>query len=330
MKNNLLLLVLLMSGWSVAEMQKNEKIYVAGHRGLVGSAIMRQLELQGYTNIITRTHHELDLCNQEAVDQFFAQEKPDYVFLAAARVGGILANMNAPADFLYDNLAIQLNVIHAAYTHEVRKLLFLGSSCIYPRNCPQPIKEEYLLTSELEKSNEGYAIAKIAGLKLCEFYNKQHGAQFISCMPTNLYGPHDNFDLQTSHVLPALIRKVYTAKKNNEPSVTIWGTGTVYREFLHVDDLAVGCIFLMNHYTGSQPINIGTGQDITIADLARMIKDIIKFEGKLMFDTSKPDGTPRKLLDISRMHNLGWHAQISLDQGIKNTFDWCMQQHIFD
>jgi GDP-L-fucose synthase len=330
MKNNLLLLVLLMSGWSVAEMQKNEKIYVAGHRGLVGSALMRQLESQGYTNIITRTHHELDLRNQEAVDQFFAQEKPDYVFLAAARVGGILANMNAQADFMYDNLAIELNVIHAAYIHGVRKLLFLGSSCIYPRNCPQPIKEEYLLTSELEKSNEGYALAKIAGLKLCEFYNKQHGTQFISCMPTNLYGPWDNFDLQTSHVLPALIRKVYIAKKNNEPSVTIWGTGTVYREFLYVDDLANGCIFLMNNYTGNQPINVGTGQDITIAELAHMIKDIIQFEGKLMFDISKPDGTPRKLLDVSRIQNLGWHAQMPLAQGIKKTFDWCIQQHIFE
>jgi GDP-L-fucose synthase len=231
-------------------------------------------------------------------------------------VGGILANMNAQADFMYDNLAIELNVIHAAYIHGVRKLLFLGSSCIYPRNCPQPIKEEYLLTSELEKSNEGYALAKIAGLKLCEFYNKQHGTQFISCMP--------------SHVLPALIRKVYIAKKNNEPSVTIWGTGTVYREFLYVDDLANGCIFLMNNYTGNQPINVGTGQDITIAELAHMIKDIIQFEGKLMFDISKPDGTPRKLLDVSRIQNLGWHAQMPLAQGIKKTFDWCIQQHIFE
>lgn len=311
-------------------MQKNHKIYIAGHGGLVGSAIVQELQSQGYTNLIMRTNHELDLRDQQAVNQFFATEKPDYVFLAAARVGGIQANMNAPADFLYDNLAIELNVIHAAYTHGVKKLLFLGSSCIYPRMCPQPIKEEYLLTGELEKTNEGYAIAKIAGLKLCEFYNTQHGAQFISCMPTNLYGPRDNFDLQNSHVLPALIRKLYTAKKNNEPSVTIWGTGTVYREFLYIDDLADCCVFLMNNYQGNQPINVGTGQDITIADLAHTIKDIVGFEGELIFDTTKPDGTPRKLLNVERINQLGWYAQISLKQGIKKTLDWCTHHTIFE
>lgn len=311
-------------------MLKHEKIYIAGHAGLVGSAIVNQLKEQGYTNLITRSHRELDLRDQQAVSQFFAQEKPDYVFLAAARVGGIQANMNAPADFLYDNLAIQLNVINAAYQHGVKKLLFLGSSCIYPRMCPQPIKEEYLLTGELEKSNEGYAIAKIAGLKLCEFYNTQHGTKFISCMPTNLYGPRDNFDLTTSHVLPALIRKLYTAKKNNQPSVTIWGTGNVFREFLYIDDLADCCLFLMNNYEGSKIVNVGTGKDITIGDLARMVKKIVGFEGELIFDVTKPEGTPRKLLNVDRIHELGWHAQTSLEQGIKNTFDWCLHNTIFE
>lgn len=311
-------------------MEKDKKIYIAGHAGLVGSAIVNQLRAQGYTNILTRSHHELDLRSQQAVEQFFAQEKPDYVFLAAARVGGIQANMNAPADFLYDNLAIELNVIHAAYTHGVKKLLFMGSSCIYPRMCPQPIKEEYLLTGELEKSNEGYAIAKIAGLKLCEFYNTQHGTQFISCMPTNLYGPRDNFNLQTSHVLPALIRKLYTAKKNNEPFVNIWGTGNVFREFLYIDDLADCCLFLMNTYEGNQIVNVGTGKDITIADLARMVKKIVGFEGELIFDPTKPEGTPRKLLNVDRINELGWHAQTSLEQGIKKTFDWCIENTIFE
>lgn len=331
MKKTILIIFLLtFSHWSGAEMEKDKKIYIAGHAGLVGSAIVNQLQGQGYTNLITRSHRELDLRDQGAVDQFFAQEKPDYVFLAAARVGGIQANMNAPADFLYDNLAIELNVIHAAYTHGVKKLLFMGSSCIYPRMCPQPIKEEYLLTGELEKSNEGYAIAKIAGLKLCEFYNTQHGTQFISCMPTNLYGPRDNFDLTTSHVLPALIRKLYTAKKNNQPSATIWGTGNVFREFLYIDDLADCCLFLMNNYEGSQIVNIGTGKDITIGDLARMVKKIVGFEGELIFDATKPEGTPRKLLNVDRIHELGWQAQTSLEQGIKNTFDWCLHNTIFE
>lgn len=331
MKKYILILFLLtFSHWSGAEMEKDKKIYIAGHAGLVGSAIVNQLRAQGYTNILTRSHHELDLRSQQAVEQFFAQEKPDYVFLAAARVGGIQANMNAPADFLYDNLAIELNVIHAAYTHGVKKLLFMGSSCIYPRMCPQPIKEEYLLTGELEKSNEGYAIAKIAGLKLCEFYNTQHGTQFISCMPTNLYGPRDNFNLQTSHVLPALIRKLYTAKKNNEPFVNIWGTGNVFREFLYIDDLADCCLFLMNTYEGNQIVNVGTGKDITIADLARMVKKIVGFEGELIFDPTKPEGTPRKLLNVDRINELGWHAQTSLEQGIKKTFDWCIENTIFE
>jgi GDP-L-fucose synthase len=329
-KNILILFLLIFSHWSGAEMEKDKKIYIAGHAGLVGSAIVNQLRAQGYINILTRSHHELDLRNQQAVDQFFAQEKPDYVFLAAARVGGIQANMNAPADFLYDNLAIELNVIHAAYTHGVKKLLFMGSSCIYPRMCPQPIKEEYLLTGELEKSNEGYAIAKIAGLKLCEFYNTQHGTQFISCMPTNLYGPRDNFNLQTSHVLPALIRKLYTAKKNNEPFVNIWGTGNVFREFLYIDDLADCCLFLMNTYEGNQIVNVGTGKDITIGDLARMVKKIVGFEGELIFDSTKPEGTPRKLLNVDRINELGWHAQTSLEQGIKKTFDWCIENTIFE
>lgn len=331
MKKVMLLFILIfLSHWSKAEMLKNQKIYVAGHRGLVGSAIVRELESQGYTNIISRSHYELDLRNQKAVNDFFADEQPDYVFLAAAKVGGIKANMDAPADFLYDNLAIELNVIHAAYVHGVKKLLFLGSSCIYPRMCPQPIKEEYLLTSELEKTNEGYAIAKIAGLKLCEYYNKQYGAQFISCMPTNLYGPYDNFDLQSSHVLPALLRKFYTAQKNNEPSVTVWGSGKPYREFLYVEDLADACVFLMQNYTGNELVNIGTGSDVTILDLAQTIKKIVGFEGELVFDATKPDGTPKKQLNVDKLSNLGWQAKTNLTNGISKTLQWCKAQRIFD
>ena len=326
----ILIIFLFFSHWGRAEMQKNDRIYIAGHRGLVGSALVRALELRGFTNIIMREHSQLDLRNQQAVNNFFAQERPDYVFLAAAKVGGIKANMDAPAEFLYDNLAIELNVIHAAYTHKVKKLLFLGSSCIYPRNCPQTMKEEYLLTSELEKSNEGYAIAKIAGLKLCEFYNKQYGANFISCMPTNLYGPQDNFDLQTSHVLPALLHKCCAAKNNNKESITVWGTGNVYREFLFIDDLTEACLFLMNHYEGSELINVGTGQDITIKDLAYTIKNIIGFEGELIFDTTKPEGTPRKLLNVDKLTELGWRATTSLEEGIKKTLNWCTRKIIFD
>lgn len=302
------------------------KIYVAGHNGLVGSALMRRLQTQGFANIITRTFEQLDLRNQQSVNDFFALEKPEYVFLAAAKVGGIKANMDKPAEFIYDNLAIELNVIHAAYTHGVKKLLFLGSSCIYPRDCPQPIKEEYLLTGSLESTNDAYAIAKIAGIKMCQAYNKQYGTKFIACMPTNLYGPHDNFDLQTSHVLPALIAKFVNAKKNNESSVTIWGSGTPRREFLYVDDLADACLFLMRTYDGDQIINIGTGKDVTILELAQLISRASGYSGRLQFDATKPDGTPRKVLDIGLMATLGWRAQVHLEQGVARTLAWYVQQ----
>lgn len=310
-------------------MDANAKIYVAGHTGLVGSALMRELHTQGFSHIITRTQDELDLRDQKAVFDFFNTQRPEYVFLAAARVGGIRANMEYPAQFLYDNLAIELNVIHAAYQSSVKKLLFLGSSCIYPRMCPQPIKEEYLLTSELEKTNEPYAIAKIAGLKLCEAYNRQYKTQFITCMPTNLYGPHDNFDVNMAHVLPALIRKFYEAKRRGEEYVTVWGTGTVYREFLYVDDLARACVFLMQHYDKSELINIGTGQDVTIAQLANLVKQSVGYEGQIAFDASKPDGTPRKLLNIEKLARLGWRATISLEDGIQKTLRWCEQNNVF-
>lgn len=307
-------------------MNHNAKIYVAGHRGLVGSALVRRLQADGYANIITKSFAQLDLRNQRAVDDFFAQEKPEYVFLAAAKVGGIKANMDYPAEFIHDNLAIQLNVIHSAYKHGVKKLLFLGSSCIYPRNCPQPIKEEYLLTGALEPSNDAYAIAKIAGIKMCQAYNKQYGTKFIACMPTNLYGPHDNFDLQTSHVLPALIAKFVHAKKNNEPVVTIWGSGTPKREFLYVDDLADACLFLMRNYDGNEIINIGTGTDVTISQLARTIQELVGYAGNLEFDASKPDGTPRKVLHVDALAHLGWQAQTPLAQGIKQTLAWYLKQ----
>lgn len=325
-----IILLMFFSYWSNAQMQKSDKIYIAGHNGLVGSALVRTLNAQGYHNIITRSHHELDLRNQQAVYNFFAQEKPDYVFLAAAKVGGIKANMDAPAEFLYDNLAIELNVIHAAYLNKVKKLLFLGSSCIYPRMCPQPIKEEYLLTSELEKTNEGYAIAKIAGLKLCEFYNKQYGTQFISCMPTNLYGPNDNFDLNKSHVVPALLRKFYTAKKRGDATVEVWGTGKIYREFLFVDDLADACIFLIQNYNGTNIINIGVGHDVTIAELANTIKEVTNFKGNLLFDHTKPEGTPRKLLNVDKLNQLGWHSKTILKEGLRRTLKWCEVNHIFE
>ena len=303
-------------------MQKQNKIYVAGHRGLVGSAIVRALQAQGYNNLILRAHKELDLLDQKTITDFFQKEKPEYVFLAAARVGGILANKTYPADFIYQNLQVQNNVIHNSYLHGVRKLLFLGSSCIYPRNCPQPIKEEYLLTGPLEPTNEPYAIAKIAGIKMCQSYNRQYGANFISVMPTNLYGPNDNFDLENSHVLPALIRKFHEAKTNNQKEVVVWGTGAAKREFLHVDDLAEACVFLMNNYDSSEIINIGAGEDVTIKELAEMIKEVIGFTGDIMWDATKPDGTPRKLLDVSKLHNLGWKHKIGLSEGLKMAYEW--------
>ncbi len=301
-------------------MDKNAKIYVAGHRGMVGSAIIRKLREEGYANIVTRTSAELDLTNQAAVNTFFENEKPEYVFLAAAKVGGIHANNVYRADFIYRNLMIEANVIHSAYVYKVKKLLFLGSSCIYPKFAEQPLKEGSLLTGELEPTNEPYAIAKIAGIKLCEAYRDQYGCNFISVMPTNLYGPNDNYDLNNSHVLPALIRKFHTAKIQDEQSVEIWGTGTPKREFLHVDDLADACFFLMENYNDKDFLNVGVGWDISIKDLALMIKDITGFEGELTFNTDKPDGTPRKLMDVSRLEKLGWKAKIDLKDGISNVY----------
>jgi GDP-L-fucose synthase len=305
----------------------SEKIYVAGHNGLVGSAILRLLKKKGYTNIITRTSRELDLRNQLLVDEFFQAEKPRYVFLAAAKVGGIMANQTYPADFIFDNLAIQTNVIHAAYKHKVEKLLFLGSSCIYPKNAPQPIKEEYLMTGLLEPTNAPYALAKIAGINMCQSYYKQYGCKFISVMPTNLYGPGDNYHLQNSHVLPALIRKFYEAVQDNKPSVTVWGTGKPRREFLHVDDAAMACYFLMQKYDSPDIVNIGSGTDHTIKEIAEYIKDISGFSGELIFDESKPDGTPRKLLDVDKIHMLGWESIIELEQGIQHTYEDFKQQY---
>jgi GDP-L-fucose synthase len=301
-------------------MEQSARIYVAGHRGMVGSAITRKLQQEGYTNLISRTSAELDLRNQQAVNRFFEEEKPEYVFLAAAKVGGILANNTYRAEFLYDNLMMEANVIHAAWQHSVKKLMFLGSSCIYPKMAPQPLKEEYLLTGELEPTNEPYAIAKISGIKMCEAYRDQYGANFISVMPTNLYGPNDNYDLHNSHVLPALIRKFHEAKLNGAPSVEIWGTGSPRREFLHSDDLAEACLFLMHNYHEKDFVNIGTGEDIPIKDLALLIKRIVGFEGELTFDTSKPDGTPRKLMDVSRLHALGWKHRIDLETGIASVY----------
>jgi GDP-L-fucose synthase len=309
-------------------MEKNAKIYVAGHRGLVGSAIMRSLQRQGYDNIIVRTHAEMDLRNQEEVNRFFAQEKPEYVLLAAAKVGGIWANSQAPADFCYDNLMISANVVHAAYEHKVKKLLFLGSSCIYPKMAPQPIKEEYLLTGALEPTNEGYALAKISGMQLCKFYRRQYGCDFISAMPTNLYGINDNFDLNNSHVLPAMIRKFHEAKMENKPEVVLWGTGKVLREFLYVDDLADALVHLLNHYSAESHVNIGTGEDLSIHDLALIVKETVGYQGKIVYDSSKPDGTPRKLLDVSLLHNTGWHHRTSLRDGIKNVYDWYLTQNL--
>ena len=302
-------------------MEKESKIYVAGHRGLVGSAILHNLQEEGYNNIVIRTHRELDLCNQQEVRAFFEKERPEYVFLAAAKVGGILANSTYPADFIYNNLAIQIYAIHNAYLYGVKKLLFLGSSCIYPKFAPQPMKEEYLLTGILEPTNEPYAIAKISGIKMCQAYNRQYGTNFISVMPTNLYGPGDNFDLETSHVLSALIRKFHEAKLSGQP-VTVWGTGTPRREFLYVNDLAEACIFLMNCYDGEDIINIGTGLDISIKELAGFISEVIGYRGEIIFDTGKPDGMQRKLLDVTRINSLGWKAKTDLREGIEKTYKW--------
>ena len=308
-------------------MEKNSKIYIAGHNGLVGSAIVRNLKSNGFNNLVLKTHKELDLLDWQEVKKFFETEKPEYVFLAAARVGGILENDTYPADFIFQNMQIQNNIIHNAYLSEIKKLLFLGSSCIYPRECPQPIKEEYLLTGPLEKTNEAYAVAKIAGIKMCQSYNKQYGTKYISVMPTNLYGPNDNFDLNSSHVLPALLRKFHEAKINNQKEVLIWGTGSPKREFLHVDDLADACVFLMENYNENEIVNIGTGEDISIRELAEIVKRIVGFEGEIKNDTSKPDGTPRKLLDVSKLHSLNWKHKIELNQGIKDTYQWFLKNY---
>jgi GDP-L-fucose synthase len=303
-------------------MDPKSRIFIAGHRGLVGSAIQRHLSSQGYSNLLTRTHSELELRDRAAVQKFFSSEKPEYVFLAAAKVGGILANSTYPADFLHDNLSIQTNIIDTAFHSGVQKLVFLGSSCIYPKMAPQPIREESLLTGPLESTNEWYAIAKIAGIKMCQAYRRQHGFNAISLMPTNLYGPGDNFDLKTSHVLPALIRKFHEAKQDSAPQVVIWGSGSPRREFLHVDDLAEAAVYLMKTYDGEDILNVGTGSDLTIKELAEMIRDIVGFTGELTFDASKPDGTPRKLLDVSRLAHQGWKARIPLYQGIQQTYAW--------
>lgn len=309
-------------------MEKGSKIYIAGHRGMVGSAIWRRLEAEGYSGLIGSTSAELDLRNQQAVEEFFTSERPEYVFLAAAKVGGIVANNTYRADFLYDNLLIQSNIIHQSYKHGVKKLLFLGSSCIYPKLAPQPLKEEYLLTGPLEHTNEPYAIAKIAGIKMCDAYRAQYGCNYISAMPTNLYGPNDNYDLQNSHVLPALVRKFCEAKEENKKYVQIWGSGRPKREFLHVDDLAQACLFLMDSYNEPGLVNIGVGEDISIRDLALSIKSIVGYEGELTFDASRPDGTPRKLMDVTKINNLGWNASISLSQGLKRTVGEFIQEHI--
>ncbi|MCC5930612.1 MAG: GDP-L-fucose synthase [Cyclobacteriaceae bacterium] len=308
-------------------MNKEAKIFVAGHRGMVGSAICRKLQKEGYNNLVTRGSGELDLRHQQSVIDFFKEEKPDYVFLAAAKVGGIQANNIYRAEFLYDNLMIQNNVIHQAYAHGVKKLMFLGSSCIYPKMAPQPLKEEYLLTGLLESTNEPYAIAKIAGIKMCESYRRQYGADFISVMPTNLYGPNDNYDLNNSHVLPALLRKFHEAKIRGDQEVVIWGTGSPLREFMHVDDLAEACIFLMNQYNGEGFLNVGTGTDISIKELALLIQEITGFTGELRFDKTKPDGTPRKLMDVGKLEALGFKAKISLEEGIREVYEEYKQKN---
>ncbi|MGF1520601.1 MAG: GDP-L-fucose synthase family protein [Nodosilinea sp.] len=308
-------------------MDTQSKIFVAGSRGLVGSALVRTLQAQGYENLLLRSSQELDLRNQAAVDDFFAAEQPEYIFLAAAKVGGIQANNTYRAEFLYENLMIEANIIHSAYRHGAEKLLFLGSSCIYPKLCPQPMKEEYLLTGFLEQTNEPYAIAKIAGLKLCENYCRQYGVNFISAMPTNLYGLNDNFDLANSHVLPALMRKFHEAKVNGDPTVTVWGTGTPLREFLYVDDLADALVFLMNTYNEVDFVNVGTGQEVSIKELALTMKAVVGYEGELVFDTTKLDGTPRKLLDVSRLNAAGWQSKTDLKTGIEQTYSWFLQSY---
>ncbi len=301
------------------------KVYVAGHRGMVGSAILRALQRAGFANILTRTSAELDLRRQAEVEDFFDQARPDYVFLAAARVGGILANDSYPADFIYDNLAIETNIIHAAHRTGVKKLLFLGSTCIYPKLAPQPLKEEYLLSGPLEPTNEWYAVAKIAGIKLCQAYRKQHGDDFISAMPTNLYGPEDNFDLEKSHVVPAMMRKMHEARERGEAQVPLWGTGKPLREFLHVDDLAEALLFLMQHYSDAEHVNVGVGQDLSIRELAETIARVVGYQGELAFDPGKPDGTPRKLVDTTKINALGWHPRISLEEGLRDTYRWYLE-----
>ncbi|MGD8617512.1 MAG: GDP-L-fucose synthase [Gammaproteobacteria bacterium] len=303
-------------------MNRDDRIYVAGHRGLVGSAIVRRLQSEGFDNLVLRTSRELDLREQAAVRAFFWEARPDYVILAAAKVGGILANDSYPAEFIYDNLMMEANVIHASYESGVKKLLALGSTCIYPKMAPQPLKEEYLLNGPLEPTNEWYAVAKIAGIKLCQAYQRQYGCRFIAAMPTNLYGPGDNFDLQSSHVLPALIRKFHEAKMNGRAAVTLWGSGTPLREFLHVDDLADACLFLLRNYESPEIINIGVGKDVSIAELAELVRDVVGFTGKIEYDGSKPDGTPQKLVDVGKIKVLGWRAKIGLREGVESTYQW--------
>lgn len=303
-------------------MNKNDKIYIAGHRGLVGSAIVRSLKAKGYSNIIGRTHKELDLCNQAAVWRFFEEERPDVVVLAAAKVGGINANNTTPAEFAYENMQIQCNVIKCCHDFHVKKLLFLGSTCIYPKMAPQPIVEDALLTGPLEVTNEAYAIAKIAGLEMCKFYKRQYGDDFISCMPTNLYGPYDNYDLSGSHVMPAMIRKFHEAKVNNAPAVELWGSGTPLREFLYVDDMADACVYLLEHYSGEQHVNIGTGKEVSIKELAEKVRKAVGYEGKIIWNAAMPDGTPRKLTDVSKLHGLGWTHKVELDEGIELAYKW--------
>lgn len=311
-------------------MNKDSKIYVAGHRGMVGSALVRKLKAEGFNQIIVRTSKELNLTNQQAVADFFAAEKPDYVILAAAKVGGILANNTYRGQFIYENLMIQNNVIHQSYVNGVKKLLFLGSSCIYPKMAPQPLKEDYLLTGTLEQTNEPYAIAKIAGIKMCEAYRSQYGCNYISAMPTNLYGPNDNYDLNNSHVLPALIRKFHTAKMQGHATVEIWGSGTPRREFLHVDDLADACYYLLQNYDGEQLVNVGSGVDVTILELAQLVKEIVGYQGEIKMDASKPDGTPRKLMDVSKLEKVGWKYKISLQEGIASVYKEVLEKKIFD
>jgi GDP-L-fucose synthase len=308
-------------------LRKDSRVYVAGHQGLVGSAITRRLQAGSFTNILAASREELDLRNQDAVNQWFAENRPEYVFLVAGTVGGILANSTRPAEFIYDNMMIHATVVDAAYREGVTKLLYLGSSCIYPRECPQPMKEEYLLTGPLEPTNEPYAVAKIAGIKLCQSYRRQYGCDFISAMPTNLFGPNDNFDLTSSHVLPALIRKFHDAKTEGRSEVVIWGTGAARREFLHVDDLADACLYIMERYGGDLHINVGTGEDLSIRELAEMVREVVYPQARLTFDTTKPDGTPRKLLDVSRLHALGWTHNITLRQGIESTYCWFLANH---